>query len=84
MSDREWTPSPDAVPEGHVQVTIYDEPRSERVATVFSSQANVDLVLGAPDLLKACREAVAAWDRMERFPVGIVSAAIAKATGGAS
>ena len=46
-----WSASPDAVPDGYVQVTIYDDSTDERVATVFGSEANVRLVEQAPALL---------------------------------
>jgi hypothetical protein len=60
-----WSSSPDAVPEGHVQVTVYDESTGERVATVFGSQANVDLVAAAPALYRAAKVLYGLTGRLE-------------------
>ena len=50
-----WEISRDAVPAGHVQVTVYAETggRGTRVATVFDREANAALIAAAPDLLAA-------------------------------
>jgi hypothetical protein len=46
-----WATSRDAVPKGHVQVTVYAENTGERVATVFQAEANAELVAAAPAML---------------------------------
>ena len=53
----EWVTSRDAVPAGHVQITVYAETggRGTRVATVFDREANATLIAAAPKLLKACK-----------------------------
>ena len=50
-----WETSRDAVPEGHVQITVYAEATGDRVATVFDREANAPLIAAAPDLLAACK-----------------------------
>lgn len=50
-----WHASRDAVPEGHVQVTVYDEATGNRMATVFDAQA-VPVVTAAPNMLQALRK----------------------------
>lgn len=57
----EWAISRDAVPPGHVQITIYDESTGNRIATVFDRMANAYLIAAAPDLL-ATLKAFAAID----------------------
>ena len=49
----EWETSRDAVPEGHVQITVYAVETGERVATVFQRAANARLIAAAPELLWA-------------------------------
>lgn len=49
-----WATSRDAVPAGHIQITIYAEASGERVATAFLAEENADLIAAAPDLLAAC------------------------------
>lgn len=46
-----WEMSNDAVPSGHVQVTVYAESTGERVATAFGRVPNARLIAAAPDLL---------------------------------
>jgi len=50
-----WETSKDAVPEGHIQITVY-EPTGRRVATVFETEANARLIAAAPDLLKELKD----------------------------
>ena len=50
---RQWETSRDAVPEGYVQTTVYEVGSGERVATVFGTEANVNLIAAAPALLAA-------------------------------
>lgn len=50
-----WAKSRDAVPPGHVQITVYSQESGERVATAFEREANANLIAAAPDLLAACR-----------------------------
>ena len=50
-----WGVSRDAVPAQYVQVTIYAENTSERIATVFLNEANVSLFKAAPALLAALK-----------------------------
>lgn len=57
-----WYKSRDAVPDWHVQITVYAESDGQRVATVFQSEANADLFVAAPDLLAACEAALAAME----------------------
>lgn len=57
-----WETSRDAVPDGHVQVTVYSEESGERVATVFQTEANARLIAAAPDLLEAARQLVKMLD----------------------
>ncbi len=54
----EWTTSRDAVPPGHVQITVYAETggRGTRVATVFDREANARLIRAAPELVEALKE----------------------------
>lgn len=47
-----WGSSRDAVPAGIVQTTIYSN-TGERVATVFGSEGNVNLIKAAPAMAKA-------------------------------
>lgn len=78
-----WESSRDAVPEGHVQSTVYSEATGERVATVFASEDNVSLIVAAPELLEAC-EAVLyhiEHDCEGNDTADILRAAIAKARG---
>lgn len=63
-----WHASPDAVPDGFVQVTVADEKTGERVATVFSAEA-VPLVEAAPDLLAAAWLAIDAVELTEQEDV---------------
>ncbi len=59
-----WATSRDAVPEGHVQITVYAESTGQRVATVFDRKANAPLIAAAPDLLAAAKIGLAcciAW-----------------------
>lgn len=48
----QWNTSKDAVPAGHVQITVYDESTGKRVATVFESEAHARLIKAAPQLLE--------------------------------
>lgn len=62
MSAHEYSPAPwetsrDAVPAGHVQITVYDADGC-RVATVFAREANAHLIKASPALLEALREAL--------------------------
>lgn len=50
-----WQTSRDAVPAGHVQITVYAESDGERVATAFREEANAHLISAAPDLLSALK-----------------------------
>ena len=52
----QWETSRDAVPDGHVQITVYAEDGT-RVATVFDREANAPLIAAAPDLLYAVKMA---------------------------
>ncbi len=45
-----WEMSKDAVPDWHVQITIYDAD-GKRVATVFGTEANAGLIVRAPAML---------------------------------
>src|SRR5574342_146452 len=59
-----WHTSKDAVPEGHVQITVYAEADGQRVATVFRERDNAELIAGAPDLLadnQRLHEQLAKW-----------------------
>lgn len=57
-----WAMSRDAVPPGHVQVTIYAEASGARVATAFETEWNARLIAAAPDLLATLRELVSKAD----------------------
>lgn len=59
-----WAVSRDAVPEGHVQNTIYAEGSGERVATAFLVEENAHLIAAAPDLLAALEYFT---DQVEQF-----------------
>ena len=48
-----WTFARDAVPEGIVQYTVYEEGTGTTVATVFSDPSNAPLISAAPDILAA-------------------------------
>lgn len=48
-----WATSKDAVPDGHVQITVYDEPTGKRVATVFERPENAQAIAALPQLLAA-------------------------------
>jgi len=74
-----WERSNDAVPEGIVQITIYDEGTGDRVATVFQTEANANLIIAAPDL----REALIGMLRNRNDEAAITAGyeAIAKAEG---
>ena len=41
------------MPEGHVQIAIYEELTGERVATAFQRAENAALIAAAPDLFDA-------------------------------
>lgn len=47
-----WRTSQDAVPDWHVQITVYAEADGQRVATVFRDKANAELIARAPELLE--------------------------------
>lgn len=49
----QWNTSKDAVPAGHVQITIYDEATGKRIATVFEQESYAKLIAAAPQLLDA-------------------------------
>ena len=53
-----WNTQPDAVPPGHVQITVYADADGSRVATVFQEKANAHLIAAAPDLLAALEYAL--------------------------
>lgn len=55
-----WKTSRDAVPPGHVQITVYAEATGERVATAFEREANARLIAAAPALYEALRAIVEA------------------------
>ena len=86
-----WETSRDAVPPGHVQITIYAESTGERVATAFERNANAKLIAAAPELLSACKGAFQCIDaichvrkggeREWHFVRDMLKAAITKATG---
>lgn len=52
ISQGDWSTSRDAVPEGHIQITVYTESDGLRVATVFRDEANAELIAMAPKLLR--------------------------------
>jgi Zn finger protein HypA/HybF involved in hydrogenase expression len=58
----EWRTSNDAVPDGHVQITVHDEATGRRIATVFEEVAYASLIAKAPlliearEVLEACRD----------------------------
>lgn len=56
MSNEIWATSKDAVPAGHVQITVYNESTGKRVATVFESEAYANLVKAAPVMLRALQQ----------------------------
>jgi hypothetical protein len=83
-----WYTSPDAVPDWHVQVTVSSEATGERVATVFQTEANAQLIAAAPDLLAICKRVLdeVAWSTVRTAtgfdrPEDLLSEVIAKATG---
>lgn len=83
-----WQTSRDAVPAGHVQVTVYEEATGQRVATAFEREENARLIAAAPDLLAAlveCEQFVGDRgddkDDEEDHLLGTIRAAIAKARG---
>lgn len=45
-----WRTSRDAVPEDHVQITVYAESDGDRVATVFRTKENATLIAMAPEM----------------------------------
>lgn len=53
-----WAVSRDAVPEGHVQYTVYAEVHGKRVATAFEAEGNARLIAAAPELVDWVREIV--------------------------
>ena len=82
----EWATSRDAVPAGHVQVTVYEVKTGKRVATVFEREDYVSLIAAAPDLLAALEDVREWCDLIEHhYPEMLftkkVRAAIAKAEG---
>lgn len=48
-----WATSKDAVPDGHVQITVYDEPTGKRVATVFERPENAQAIAATHQTLEA-------------------------------
>lgn len=83
-----WYTSKDAVPEWHVQVTVSSEETGERVATVFQTEANAQLIAAAPDLLAVAQTLLSEADStgghtrtVSRLSVDHLRAVIAKATG---
>jgi hypothetical protein len=56
-----WSTSRDAVPDGYVQVTVYEESTGDRVATVFDAQA-LAIIEAAPALLACAMEALRTLD----------------------
>lgn len=66
-----WETSKDAVPPGHVQVTVYAT-TGLRVATAFESDANANLIAAAPDLLAELKHALGdAKARLYVMPVHV-------------
>ena len=68
-----WEQSNDAVPEGIVQITIYDTASGDRVATAFQTKENASLIVAAPELLAVLRDTPttdekdpAAWEAWEQ------------------
>lgn len=59
-----WETSKDAVPQGHVQITVYDTKSGKRVATVFEREANAHLIAASPDMRAALQ---AAKDQLDWF-----------------
>lgn len=55
-----WNTSKDAVPAGHVQITVYEESTGKRVATVFQSEAAAKLIAAAPALLESLEKLITA------------------------
>lgn len=49
----EWLTSRDAVPDGHVQLTVYSVETGNRVATVFDREENAYVIAALPELLAA-------------------------------
>lgn len=58
-----WCTSRDAVPEGYTQVTIYAQESGVRVATVFETPANAQLIAKAPEMLDLIKRYRAATSR---------------------
>ena len=74
-----WQRSNDAVPEGYVQVTIYDEATGDRVATAFQTEDNANLITAAPDLLEALQGVLR--NKNDEAAIDRAYEAIAKAEG---
>lgn len=51
-----WDTSRDAVPPGHVQITVYSVETGHRVATVFDREENACLIAASPELLQALKD----------------------------
>ncbi len=49
----EWVTSPDAVPDGYVQITVYSVTTGNRIATVFEDPAIAQAFAKLPSLLEA-------------------------------
>lgn len=45
-----WLVSKDAVPDWHVQLTIYSATTGERIATVFCKKENAKLIAAVPEM----------------------------------
>jgi hypothetical protein len=60
----QWETSRDAVPEGHVQITVYAADTGRRVATAFENEGNARLIAAAPKMLEALQAAEGALDSM--------------------
>lgn len=72
-----WETSRDAVPAGHVQITVYAKATGERVATVFAREANAHLIKAAPDMLETLRTLEASATLIEqRWESGDLAGAV--------
>lgn len=78
-----WETSRDAVPDHHVQITVYEQATGTRVATAFETPDNARLIAAAPDLLTALQGLEFAIRRglSHEVEMEAARAAIAKATG---
>ena len=58
-----WGTSRDAVPAGHVQITVYAVATGNRVATAFEREGNADLIAAAPEMADALRDIAATLEQ---------------------